>query len=319
MRIIVAILISIVSVLVYLNLIGVIFNGSFSFGGGYVYEEFDLPETSSLSSVKIAFFGDQGIGTESKRVLELVKEKEVDLIVLLGDFDYSDSPEKFKEMYKSVYGNESPLLAVVGNHDVLKWDEYKSWMESLQVPGLNCAGEYGEVMVCNFGPVSITLSAIGTLPGEHMKFLENTLPRVDNSWKICAWHKNHKGYQAGGKGTEVDMEAYRLCAENDALIMTGHEHSYSRSYGIGKISEFEVNDRESPFDINKSSIVVVSGLGGKSVRDVSDDIKDIWGNIYSKEDDAKAGALICEFTNTSADCEFINTDREVIDKFKVVN
>ena len=56
-----------------------------------------------------------------------------------------------------------------------------------------------------------------------------------------------------------------------------------------------VNDTTSPYNINDSSIVVVSGLGGKDVRDEHDDIRDIWGNIYTEEDGAIGGVLICEF------------------------
>ena len=323
MRIVVATILSIFVGLIYLNLVGILFPNIpnvISFNNSYKYKEIILPETSNLESVKIAFFGDQSIEDSSKKVLELIKENNVDLIVLLGDFDYKDNPKKFRELYESVYSDSYPLLAVVGNHDVLKWKEYKEWMSEIEIDNLNCEGEYGEASVCNFGPVSIISSAIGTLPGEHETFLKNILPRVENSWKICAWHKNHHGYQIGGKNTEVPLDMYQLCADNNALVMTGHEHSYSRSYGIGDVTNFEVNDKVSPFDIKKSSIITVSGLGGHSVRDIHSDVKDIWASTYSEENNnAVAGALICEFAKTLADCEFINIRGEIIDQFKVTN
>jgi hypothetical protein len=101
--------------------------------------------------------------------------------------------------------------------------------------------------------------------------------------------------------------------------MTGHEHSYSRSHGLGDVTNFIVNDIESPYNTEESSMVVVSGLGGKTARNTHGDIRDIWGSIYAEEQGAVAGALICTFREADADCEFINTDREVIDEFRLVN
>jgi len=319
-RVYIATIIFVIVSFVYLITSGIIFPGYFSFTKVYEYTDINMPDVSNLEEVRIAFFGDQGINDNSKEVLELVKEKDVDLIVLLGDFDYVDSPEKFKEMYEEVYGEDNyPLLSVVGNHDVFKWSEYKRWMSGIDVDNLNCEGEYGEAMVCNYGPVSIILSAIGTLPGDHVEFLENTLPRLNNSWNICAWHKNNQDYQIGGKETEVDMKIYSLCSENNALIVSAHEHSYSRTHGLSDIDNFIVGDDVSPYNINDSSIIVVSGLGGKSARKMNTDTKDIWSSTYSKEDGAVAGALICDFIQTEFDCEFINIERDVIDEFKLVN
>lgn len=317
MRIVVATILFIFVVILYFNLIGVLFPGLIP-KDRYKYESVEIPEVSELQEVKIAFFGDQGVSEDSKEVLNMIKEENVDLIMLLGDFDYEDNPKKFKEMYESVYRDDYPLLSVIGNHDILKWSEYKDWMSKINIDNLNCNGDYGVASVCNFGPVSFVISAIGTLPGEHTEFLEDVLPRVDNSWKICVWHKNHNGYQAGGKKTEVDLDTYQLCADNDAIIITGHEHSYSRTHGMSDIRNFVVGDNDSPYDMFENSLVVVSGLGGKSVRDTHDDLKDIWGSIYSNDQGAVAGSLICTFRKQDADCEFINTDREVIDEFKMV-
>jgi len=317
-RIVIGIILFIFVGLIYLNIVGVLFPNLIP-KEDYKFRPINISKVSNIPEVKIAFFGDQGINSNSRDVIELVKEENVDLIMLLGDFDYENNPNKFRDMYESIYGDKPPLLAVVGNHDVSEWVNYKSWMKDLKVDNLNCEGEYGEAFVCNYGPVSFIISAIGTLPGEHMKFLEDVLPKVDNSWKICAWHKNYKGYQVGGKKTEVDLGAYELCGDNGAIIMTGHEHTYSRTHGLNDVTNFVVGDSVSPYDISNNSMIFVSGLGGRGVRDTHDDIKDIWGSIYSEQQGAKAGALICTFKNTTADCEFVNTDREVVDKFKLLN
>lgn len=315
-RIVVSVVLIIFVISIYLQLIGIIFPGVFD--REFKYKKVDIPEASNLEEVKIAFFGDQGLTEYSKEVLEIIKEEDVDLMVLLGDFDYEDKPQKFKEMYESVYGDEYPLLALVGNHDVLKWDEYKEWMSGIEIDNLNCNGEYGEATVCNYGPVSIALSAVGTLPGNHDEFLGDVLPKMNNSWNICAWHKNHHGYQVGGKETEVGIGTYQLCADNNIdLIMTGHEHSYSRSHGMSDVSNFEVGDDTTPYNMNNNTIVVVSGLGGKVARDTHNDIRDIWGSIYAEEQNAKGGSLICTFREVEANCEFINVDREVIDSFRL--
>jgi len=316
MRIFVATILIIFVVLIYLNLLGIIFpkiNNKYE----YKFSPIDIPESSSVEEVKIAFFGDQGVNSDSKKVLEIAKGEGVDLIMLLGDFDYEDNPKKFRKMYESVYGNNYPLLSVVGNHDVSKWGEYRDWMKDIEIDNLNCTGTYGEAAICNFGPVSFIISAIGTLPGEHKEFLEYSLPKVDNAWKICAWHKNSNSYQVGGKNTEVGNDMYQLCADNEAIIMTAHEHSYSRTHAISNLMDLEIGDSTSPYDLNNNSMVFVSGLGGKSSRDTHDDMEDIWASIYSEDEGAVAGSLICSFRESVAKCKFININREVIDEFEM--
>ncbi|MGE5783010.1 MAG: hypothetical protein ACM3ZE_00400, partial [Myxococcales bacterium] len=91
-------------------------------------------------------------------------------------------------------------------------------------------------------------------------------------WSVCLWHKNQNDMQIGTKSDEVGWEAYKECMREGAVIITGHEHSYSRTLaltdvgnaagGHGKVGSYDTLDLAAG-----KTLVFVSGLGGKSVRD----------------------------------------------------
>jgi hypothetical protein len=103
--------------------------------------------------VKIVFVGDQGLGKDPTRVLKRIEKWGAELIVQLGDFDYEDNPQAFMKMYDDAIGKQPPMVAVVGNHDVLKWYWPNGYRDRLVERlkywhGAECSGEYGVNMVC---------------------------------------------------------------------------------------------------------------------------------------------------------------------------
>lgn len=61
--------------------------------------ESDLPSGNDAIGIltpspnfKIAYLGDQGLGSKPESVLNLVKAEGTDLLMIAGDFDYKDSP-----------------------------------------------------------------------------------------------------------------------------------------------------------------------------------------------------------------------------------
>lgn len=66
---------------------------------------------------KIAFFGDQGVGSNSRAVLNLIKSEGAHALLHLGDFDYNDDPAAWEAQINSVLGANFPYFACIGNHD----------------------------------------------------------------------------------------------------------------------------------------------------------------------------------------------------------
>ena len=64
--------------------------------------------------LKLAFLGDQGLGSSSKAVLQMIKKWNADGLVILGDFDYLSSPFAFKDQLDRVFDPNFPVLATVG-------------------------------------------------------------------------------------------------------------------------------------------------------------------------------------------------------------
>src|SRR5688500_20322805 len=55
------------------------------------------PAGATPENLRVAFFGDHGLGSESVATLELVISEDADFLVILGDFDYGDDPEARSE------------------------------------------------------------------------------------------------------------------------------------------------------------------------------------------------------------------------------
>ncbi len=94
---------------------------------------------------------------------------------------------------------------------------------------------------------------------------------------MCSgWHKNQRAMQTGAKPDEVGWAVYERCVAGGALIVTGHEHSYSRSYPMSSaITQSVSSSNATHFAVrNGQTVVVVAGLGGESIR--SGDTTDYW-------------------------------------------
>jgi hypothetical protein len=127
--------------------------------------------------------------------------------------------------------------------------------------------------------------------------------------------------QVGGKGNEAGWSVYEESRLGGAIIATAHEHSYSRTHLLQKMSYPIVASRDSNMILRKGrSFVFVAGLGGSEVRPQLRN-GDWWASIYTATQSAKAGALFATFhvdgNPRKAFFQFKNIDGKVIDKFEV--
>ncbi|HET6585220.1 MAG TPA: metallophosphoesterase, partial [Nannocystaceae bacterium] len=243
------------------------------------------PTGATPENLRVAFFGDNGLGGESVETLQLVIAEDADMLVVLGDFDYDNDPTAWHEQIDEALGADFPLFAAAGNHDVSAWDGYREVLMERLAPivDADCDGPIGEQMHCRVQGIDLFLSSVGTMdpPGDqsHEDWLAEGLAASPQIWRFCAWHKNQNDMQAGGKGNEVGWEAYRNCMNGGAIIATGHEHSYARTQTLTDLGNPEsghgAKGEHHVMTVGTgSTFVFVSGLGGNEVRDYEEDLHD---------------------------------------------
>ncbi len=277
-------------------------------------------------SVRVAFIGDQGLTDNAKEVLELIKEEGADMVLHQGDFDYADDPAAWDQQINEILGSDFPYFASIGNHDAARWDDYQKRLKErvTKVKGASCTGELGVQSACTYKGIFFILSGIGTKGNDHINFIEQELGKTNAIWRICSWHKNHNLMQVGNKNNEVPLLAYDTCREGGAIIVSGHDHSYTRTHLMSDFENQIIASREYPLEIgNGKTIAIVSGLGGLSVYDPVDSLaaKEWWAIVYTKKQDAEFGALFCTFHTKDGEslalCYFKTISGKIIDRFEL--
>lgn len=291
-------------------------------------------------NLKIAFIGDQDLGSDPEAVLKVISDEKAQALVHLGDFDYADNPNAWDTQFKKMLIPFIPITAVVGNHDTAKWTEYKAKLQSYlnQFPDLKCTGEIGTRATCTFKGLFIITSGAGTIPSgkdnaDQVGFIKSSLASSQHVWKLCTWHKNQNALQIGGKSDEVGFQPYQACIDGGAMILNGHEHSYERTKTITNAASQTIDPTCNSTNQNcvapGKSFVIVQGLGGASIRDQTRCLpatapygcNGLWSKIYSSNQGAKHGALFIIFNYqgnpTKAHAYFKNRDGQIIDEFDI--
>lgn len=264
-----------------------------------------LEQQTSLNLVskrptKVAYIGDSDHEESFKRVLQLIKDENADLVIHLGDLAYDEenpkAPKEWNNQINEVLGERYPYLFLIGNHDRDHWFQknpvgYATLLEDRisKNSELKCTGEPGIKSYCTYRGLFFALSGIGTYGEHHEDFLAHSLRSAkDYKWRICAWHKNQRDMQPGGKTDEVGWNAYKLCQHHGAMIATGHEHSYSRTKNLRDIGN--QNKEHGQFGSSKDlelaqgqTFVFVNGLGGAKVRDANCELAENawWASILA--------------------------------------
>ena len=187
--------------------------------------------TSAIDPVRLAFIGDTGADDNAHRVLNLTSQWQSDAVIHVGDFDYNDDPNEFAKMINDFLPT-TPFIAAMGNHDVMKWDEYKALLQPLH--SFDCVGSYGEDYNCNIKGIQVYFGGFGlsNVTFNASSFLSaNTAP-----WKICTWHMNQHDFQTGHKHDDVGFVPYDLCRSAGAMIVNGREHVYARTTAMSSLS-----------------------------------------------------------------------------------
>ncbi|MFK8083720.1 MAG: metallophosphoesterase [Granulosicoccus sp.] len=286
-----------------------------------------LTSRAQAEDIKVAFIGDQGIDENARSVLELIRDEGTDLLLIQGDLGYDDNAaDTWIENIDGILGRDFPVLMVVGNHENFEWPTYLEWQKDKlsRVRDIRCEGDISVKAYCTYKNIGIVqvapiITEVEGIDGfdDYAGYITEKLSDDNSTWRICSWHKNMRDMQAGGKTDATGWGVYQNCLAQGGLVMTGHEHSYSRTHLMSDFENTTVIHTDDNMDIGPgSSLVVVSGLGGREVRDQQHD-GDWFASIYTATQNASAGSLFCTFEGDQADCYFKDIAGLVPDTFKL--
>ncbi len=286
------------------------------------------PSTSVPADFKIAFIGDVGDSINSSKVMKLIKSEGADVILISGDFDYKHNPSRFDRFLTSYFGEDFPIFASIGNHDADAWSGYKRRFERRlkRIDGAQCTGDYGVKSICTYNGISFILSGVGTKGSNHEEYLEGALTSAETDWKICSWHKVMQKLQAGNNADSTGYGVYDECRKHGAIIITAHEHSYSRTHLMDNFETQSIASTDNTLTLEDGkSFAVVSGLGGRSHRNLNTTRAAYpWmAAAYGMNSPGTYGAFFCSFNvdgdEDKASCYFKDINGIIQDSFTVIN
>ncbi len=279
--------------------------------GGIVPSAAQAQTSSTPVDFKIAFIGDQALGSNARAVLNLIKAEGTDAVMHQGDFDYEDNPQAWEAQINAVLGPNFPYFASVGNHDEGRFYGTGGYQELLEARltrlGIPWQGDLGAQSTVKYGGIFMVLTGPGVFgdgDGDHELYIEEQLERDNSIWSVSSWHKNQHLMQAGGKGDEAGWGVYEASRRGGAIVATGHEHSYSRTHLLSSCRNQTVASTSNTLALAADdpmttadegrTFVFVSGLGGNGIR--NQEVSGDWfASIYTTDQNAKHGALFGVF------------------------
>ena len=286
---------------------------------------------------KVAFIGDQGLGSDAVAVLELIASEGADAVVHSGDFDYNNNPAAWDAQIDSVLGANFPYFSTIGNHDESHFftangyqDRIEARMSRLGIPWTGDLGVQSELFFHGLDLVQTGPGITGSGDAIYAPYIHDRFAASNAVWRISSWHKNQHLMQLGAKTDEAGWGVYEESRKAGAVIATAHEHSYSRTHLLSSMQSQTIASTAEPLVLRRDvavtpadegrSFAFVSGLGGESIRDQN--VFGAWfASVYTSTQGATYGALFAVF-HVGADPRmarfyFKDLDGNVIDEFTV--
>jgi 3',5'-cyclic AMP phosphodiesterase CpdA len=184
----------------------------------------------SPESTGVLAIGDFGVGGSTQRSMgAAVRAWEeghpADLLVTLGDNDYTESPAAFHDNWIASFGwLESAGVAVagsLGNHDV-RVDGGRYQFDELDMPRARYRRSVGNV---DF----FLLNSNAAASAKQRDWLRSALAGSTARWQIVAFH--HPAYTCGAyRGHPAVLSRWVPLFERYGvdLVLSGHDHNYQR-------------------------------------------------------------------------------------------
>eukprot|EP00455_Lapot_gusevi_P009360 TRINITY_DN14184_c0_g1_i2.p1 TRINITY_DN14184_c0_g1~~TRINITY_DN14184_c0_g1_i2.p1 ORF type:complete len:433 (-),score=36.36 TRINITY_DN14184_c0_g1_i2:105-1313(-) len=297
-----------------------------------VYGQPNVTFGSTPPNLKVAWVGDVMYNDWGRRLYRLIKREGAEAVFIQGDLDYMDSPQKWNSMIDDELGADFPVFAVAGNHDECKWPGYqRQLLQRWKRLGLDqyCNGMIGVHHTCSYKGLLVVMVAPGMLKQSNIvmaQYLQQNLASYNSTWKACSWHKNQREMQLSTKADETGWEVYQTCLSYGAMVATGHEHSYCRSFTMTSFQTQSVLSRNASEvilrpgqpGVSASSMAFVNGLGGRDVRPNTLN-QPWWATTYSSSNNAFPAAVICTYNyqgqGNRAYCYLKDVNDRVVDEW----
>ena len=216
------------------------------------------PVTGSSKATRIWVLGDSGSGNAGANAVRdayfaFAGDAHTDLWLMLGDNAYpagtdQDYQGKLFDIYTSML-RKSVLWPTIGNHDAVASDPLAQSGPYFDMFTLPAGGQAGGVVSSteayysfdygNIHFVVLDSSASDRSPGGDMLvWLEMDLADTLQEWLVAFWH--HPPYSKGSHDSDLEIELIEM-RQNVVpiledygvdLVLTGHSHSYERSFLI---------------------------------------------------------------------------------------
>lgn len=256
-------------------------------------------ETKDVSKYKILLVGDPQVGASGSegqgtiddvniavdtynwnKTLEKAEEKDGDasFILSVGDqIDYSTEDSKDTKnvreseyagfLYPSILRN-LPLATSIGNHES-KGTDYKFHYNNPNTEDNLGATQSGSDYYFSYGNVLyIILNSNNRNAAEHSQLMEKAIKsHPDAKWKVVAFH--HDIYGSGQPHSDFDGANLRtifapLMDKYDIdVCLTGHDHSYARTYQIIDGTAIDYGEKEAVDPEGTLYIAAGSASGSK--------------------------------------------------------
>jgi len=314
------------------------------------------PVIGSTEPVRVWVIGDPGTADSSQQSVynaynAYTGSTHTDLWIMLGDNAYPDgTDEEYQAAMYDVYPDlleRSVVWPTLGNHDqrsASSFDQSGVYFDMFSLPKAGEAGgepsgteayysfDYGNIHFICLNSVDVSTSSTSA----QMEWLNNDLDNNNQTWTIAFWH--HPPYSKGShdsdtSGQETDMREEVLPileAKGIDLVLSGHSHSYERSFlldghyhtsdtleasmikddGDGSISGDGAYQKQFPTAANDGAIYSVVGASGKT----SDGPLDHPVMIYSE---ARLGSLVIDVTDKTLKATYIDNFGNARDDFTI--
>ncbi len=186
---------------------------------------------STTAQTQYAFLaaGDYGVGGTPERSLGLRMQRfearnPANMLVTLGDNDYTRSPTSFRTNWRATFGwarrTGLRVSGVLGNHD------YETGNGRYELSLLGMPSPY---YTRRLGDAQLFFLDSNSVNTQQTTWLEQQLANSTATWKIAVFH--HPPYTCGGHSGATDVvrswvplfEGYGV-----QLVLSGHDHNYQR-------------------------------------------------------------------------------------------
>ncbi|MCB0596854.1 MAG: metallophosphoesterase [Lewinellaceae bacterium] len=333
-------------------------NAGMAAGGTLNYFFKTSPPHGSIQPVRAWVLGDCGTADDRARSVRdgyyaYAGNNYTDLILLLGDNAYDEGTDAqyqdalFENMYEEKL-IQSVLWSTPGNHDYGSasassqtgpYFDIFTFPKNGEAGGLPSGTEaYYSFDYANIHFVVLDSHDSGRQPGDPMLlWLENDLHATQQEWLVVFFH--HPPYSKGSHDSDDESKLIEmrenvlpiLEAAGVDLVLSGHSHSYERSYlinghygpsntlapamilddGNGRLEEDGAYQKnEFGPSAGKGAVYTCAGSSGK-VSNAPLNHPVMYFNALS------LGSLSLEITNKQLDLKFIGVDGGVMDHFTI--